>query len=180
MTDTITLRPAAPADAKPLAQLAHKAFVDAFAHYYRPEDLQQFLSEWKTPAVYTRAIADPDTAIQLAEVDGQLAAYCLLKRGYVMDDHPQPHPLRPVFLSQLYCAGAMARRGLGTVLMDWALEQARAWQADSLSLSVYSENLGAQRFYQRHGFVKVADTEFWVGRQRDEEYLYELRLAERD
>ncbi|MEO5707120.1 MAG: GNAT family N-acetyltransferase [Alteraurantiacibacter sp.] len=180
MTRTIALRAAVPSDAEPLAKLAHQAFVDAFAHYYRPEDLKQFLDEWKTPEVYARAITDPTTAIQLAEVDGQLAAYCLLKRSYVMDDHPQPHPQRPVFLSQLYCAGDMARRGLGGMLMDWALAQAREWQADSLSLSVYSENLGAQRFYQRRGFVKVADTEFWVGSQRDEEYLYELRLAEQD
>lgn len=172
----ITLRPAVAADAEPLARLAHQSFVDAFAHFYRPEDLQQFLDEWKTPAVYAAAIADPDTAIRLAEVDGKLAAYCLLKRGYVMDDHPYPRPARPVFLSQLYCAGEMTGHGLGKRLMDWALDQARAWQADSLSLSVYSENPGAQRFYQRYGFAKVADTEFWVGSQRDEEYLYELRL----
>ena len=172
----ITLRPAVAADAEPLARLAYAAFVDAFAHFYRPEDLQQFLDAWKTPAVYTAAIADPDTAIQLAEVDGQLAAYGLLKRGYVMDDHPHPLPQRPVFLSQLYCAGSMTGHGLGRRLMDWVLVQARAWQADSLSLSVYSENPGAQRFYQRYGFAKVADTEFWVGSQRDEEYLYELRL----
>lgn len=176
MSETITLRPAVAADTDALAALAHQSFVDAFAHYYRPEDLQQFLDEWKTPAVYARAIADPATAIQLAEVDGQLAAYCLLKRGYVMDDHPQPHPLRPVFLSQLYCAGNRTGLGLGARLMDWAMEQAREWQADSISLSVYSENLGAQKFYQRRGFAKVADTEFWVGSQRDEEYLYELRL----
>jgi ribosomal protein S18 acetylase RimI-like enzyme len=176
MSDAITLRPATPADVQPLAQLAHQAFVDAFAHYYRPEDLQQFLDEWKTPEVYARALADPAIAVQLAEVGGTPAAYCLLKRGTVMDDHPQPLPQRPVFLSQLYCAGAMAGRGLGGLLMDWAQAQARAWHADSLSLSVYSENVGAQRFYQRRGFVKVADTEFWVGSQRDEEYLYELKL----
>nr|WP_237438443.1 GNAT family N-acetyltransferase [Alteraurantiacibacter buctensis] len=156
--------------------MARQSFIDAFAHFYRPEDLQQFLDEWKTPEVYTRAIADPDTAIRLAEVDGELAAYALVKRGYVMDDHPHPRPQRPVFLSQLYCAGHLTGHGLGRQLMDWVLEQARDWQADSLSLSVYSENPGAQRFYQRYGFEKVADTEFWVGSQRDEEYLYELRL----
>ncbi len=176
MSAAITLRSAVAADAEPLAELAHDAFVDAFAHFYRPEDLQQFLGEWKTPKIYARAIADPATAIQLAEVDGSLAAYCLLKRGYVMDDHPAPLPQRPVFLSQLYCAGDRTGLGLGAMLMDWAMEQAREWQSDSLSLSVYSENPGAQRFYLRRGFVKVADTAFWVGSQRDEEYLYELKL----
>jgi diamine N-acetyltransferase len=156
--------------------LAYQSFVDAFATFYSQADLNAFLAEWKTPAVYARALADPNVAVMLAEVGGRMAAYCLLKRGSVMDDHPYPRPLRPVFLSQLYCLGSMTGLGLGAKLMDWALSQAREWQADSLSLSVWSQNLGAQRFYQRYGFAKVANTYFMVGQQRDEELLYELQM----
>lgn len=170
------LRPATPADAPALATFALHAFNAAFAHLYRPEDLAAFIRDWRTPEVYLQKIADPATRVQLAEIDGQLAAYCIVQRGVVLDDQPKPHPLRPVFLNQLYCAGGMSGRGLGAALMDWAISQAREWQADAMSLSVYSENFGAQRFYQRYGFVKVADTDFWVGQQRDAEFLLELRL----
>lgn len=170
------LRPAVPADAPALALFACDAFNAAFEHLYRLQDLVAFLSEYRTPERYLSYITKPDTRVQLAEIDGQLAAYCILVRGMVLDDHPAPLPLRPVFLNQLYCAGGMSGRGLGAALMDWAMTQARAWQADSISLSVYSENFGAQRFYQRYGFAKVADTDFWVGQQRDTEFLYELRL----
>jgi len=41
---------------------------------------------------------------------------------------------------------------------------------------VWSENPGAQRFYQRHGFAKIADIDFGVGSHRDDEVLYEKRL----
>jgi ribosomal protein S18 acetylase RimI-like enzyme len=41
---------------------------------------------------------------------------------------------------------------------------------------VFSENFGAQRFYQSRGFRHVADIAFWVGNQRDAEFLYELAL----
>jgi len=41
-------------------------------------------------------------------------------------------------------------------------------------LSVYSENYGAQRFYQRYGFAKIADITFRVGTQLDAEFLYQL------
>jgi ribosomal protein S18 acetylase RimI-like enzyme len=60
--------------------------------------------------------------------------------------------------------------------MEWALAQARVIEADAVQLSVYSENFGGQRFYQRYGFTKIADVGFWVGTQRDAEFLYELRL----
>lgn len=170
------LRPATPADAAALAEFARDAFNAAFAHLYRPEDLAAFIAEWRTPERYLGYITDPATRVQLAEVDGQLAAYCIVVRGVLLDDHPEPHPARPVFLNQLYCAGGMSGRGLGAALMDWAMAQAREWEADAVSLSVYSENFGAQRFYQRYGFAKVADTDFWVGQQRDAEFLFELRL----
>ena len=43
-------------------------------------------------------------------------------------------------------------------------------------LSVYSENFGAQRFYERYGFAKTADTTFKVGEQLVHEFLYEKPL----
>jgi len=172
----LVLRPPDPADAERLAKLARDAFDAAFAHLYRPEDLAAFHAEYKTPEKYLAAIANPAIRIQLAEVDGTLCAYCLIVLGEQFADHPDPKPSRPVMLSQLYCARETTGKGLGATLMDWAIAEARAWQADAMTLSVYSENFGAQRFYQRYGFRHVADIDFWVGNHRDDEYLYELIL----
>ena len=59
-----------------------------------------------------------------------------------------------------------------SALMDWALAEAGALGADEIQLSVWSGNTDAQRFYQRYGFARVADTHFWVGEQCDEEFLF--------
>ena len=173
---TIVLRPATAADVPTLAPFAADAFTAAFGHLYRPEDLSLFLGEWRTEKAYHDALADPAKRIQLAEIDGQLAAYALIVLGDGMDERPEPRPARPVFLSQLYCAAAATGQGLGAALMDWTIDEARAWRADALQLSVFSENFGAQRFYQRYGFEHVADIDFWVGNHRDDEFLYELKL----
>jgi ribosomal protein S18 acetylase RimI-like enzyme len=173
---TTALRPATDADVPVLAALAHDSFVAAFGHLYRPEDLALFLDEWRTEQAYRDALAVPAKRIQLAELDGRLAAYAVIVLGDGFEERPAPQPARPVMLSQLYCAAEATGHGLGAALMDWAIGEARAWQADALQLSVYSENFGAQRFYQRHGFAKVADIDFWVGNQRDDEFLYELKL----
>jgi ribosomal protein S18 acetylase RimI-like enzyme len=172
----LTLRPATPADVPELAKLASDAFVTAFGHLYKPEDLAVFLAEYRTPEKFRKHLADPPTLVQVVEEDGRLAAYCLIVRGHKFDEQGEPRPERPVFVSQLYCAPEMTGRGLGAALLDWAIAEARAWNADALQLSVFSENFGAQRFYQRYGFVKVADIDFWVGNHRDDEFLYELKL----
>ena len=40
-----------------------------------------------------------------------------------------------------------------------------------LWIGVWSENLGAQRLYARHGFAKVGTYEFVVGQTRDHEFI---------
>ena len=47
---------------------------------------------------------------------------------------------------------------------------ARAMACDAIQLSVWSGNLGAQRFYARHGFSKVGEHTFPVGRVVDLEF----------
>ena len=170
------LRPATLADVPVLAALARDSFVAAFGHLYEPEDLALFLGEWRTEKAYRNAMAVPAKRIQLAELDGRLAGYALIVLGDGFEERPPPHPARPVMLSQLYCAAEATGHGLGAALMDWAIGEARAWRADALQLSVFSENFGAQRFYQRRGFRHVADIDFWVGNHRDDEFLYELAL----
>ena len=84
---------------------------------------------------------------------------------------------RAIELKQLYLEPALLGGGIGKRLMDWALAEARDDGADEMQLSVWSGNDGAQRFYARYGFEKVADIEFWVGNQCDEEFLYARILA---
>jgi ribosomal protein S18 acetylase RimI-like enzyme len=170
------LRPATLTDAAALAIFAREAFNAAFGHLYKPEDLASFFAAARTEEKYRSDLSDPAKRVQLATADGEIAAYALIVLGEHFAERPQPQPERPVFLSQLYCSHTTTGQGIGTALMDWVIAEARGWGADALQLSVFSENFGAQRFYERHGFTKVADIDFWVGNHRDDEFLYELAL----
>lgn len=169
------LRAPVAADAPALAALGRDSFSAAFAHLYAPEDLATFLDEVHDEAAVARRIISPNRVYRLAEdADGALAGYCQL----VLRDSFEPvsTALRPITLSQLYCAGSATGSGLGAALMEWALAEARARGADEIRLSVWAGNHGAQRFYARYGFEHVADIGFWVGNQRDDEFLYARSL----
>jgi ribosomal protein S18 acetylase RimI-like enzyme len=170
------LRDALPEDAAALAGLGRTSFCAAFEHLYDPADLNAFLAEVYTPAAVAGEIADPAIMHQLAvdPASGALTGYIKLKYPGGYPGHSDA--LRPLTLGQLYTAPARTGEGIGAALMDWALAKARALGADAVQLSVWSENYGAQRFYQRYGFAKIADIDFYVGNTRDDEFLYELRL----
>lgn len=169
-------RPAEPADATTLADLGRRAFCAAFAHLYKPADLAAFLSGEHTPAKVAKEIADPGMLIRLAcDSDGTMLGFCKLVLQSALAEHSNAQA--PLELKQLYLDPARTGAGIGAALMDWTLGVARARGADEVQLSVWSGNAGAQRFYARYGFAKVADITFRVGEQIDEEFLFARPMA---
>lgn len=168
------LRAATPADIPALAALGRDSFVAKFAYLYRPEDLATFLEETHSEGAVAAELANPERRYCLAEQDGGLIGYA--KLGLACPHPTHARGRRAIEIKQFYTAPEMAGKGIGAALMDWALGQARSEGADEIQLSVWSENFGAQKFYARYGFEKIADITFRVGKQLDHEFLFSLRL----
>jgi ribosomal protein S18 acetylase RimI-like enzyme len=171
---TVLLRPPQANDIAALSALGRGSFTASFGHLYRPQDLSAFLEKSHAHEAIAAEMADPARHYCLAELDGALAGYCKLAIPSTLAHHDDA--LRPVEIKQLYAAPGLTGHGIGAKLMDWALGEARAHDADAIHLSVWSGNDGAQRFYARYGFFKLAEIDFWVGEQCDDEYLFALRL----
>lgn len=164
------LRPVCLSDVPALSAFGRKAFVAAFGHLYSDENLQPFLDKvYGYPAIRTD-IENPRRRIQLAIESQAIVGFCKIGLGCSWPDHARGE--RVFELMQLYADPARTGEGIGACLMDWALVTARANGADEIQLSVWQENLGAQAFYRRYGFERIADIEFWVTDHRDEEFLF--------
>lgn len=166
----LTLRPASPADIPALSRLATESFVAKFGQLYRPQDLAAFLAEAFTPCAIAAELANPQRLYRLAEVEGRLVGYCKLGLACGWPEHARGSNVLEI--KQLYTDPAMTGQGIGAMLMDWAIAEFAARGADEVQLSVFSENIGAQQFYQRYGFAKVADVTFRVGEHVDAEFLF--------
>jgi len=76
----------------------------------------------------------PGNEVRVASADGRIVGFVAATRESV---------------SQLYVHLDYQGRGLGTHLLEWAKERSDG----SLWLYTFESNAGAQRFYERHGFV---------------------------
>jgi ribosomal protein S18 acetylase RimI-like enzyme len=175
MPSAMILRPATQDDVPALAQFGSDTFCAAFSHLYRPEDLAHFLGQVYTEAAVREEVAGDQCIHQLACDGADLLGYVKLRYPSWYAEHSDARD--PIALCQLYTAPVRIGEGIGAALMEWALAEARQRGHDAIQLSVWAENFGAQRFYGRYGFAKIADIDFWVGQQRDDEFLYELRLG---
>ena len=166
----LILRGATTADIPALSRLATDSFVAKFGHMYRPEDLSAFLSESYAEPAIAAELANPDRLYRLAERDGALLAYCKLGLSCSFPEFARGSNV--LELKQLYALAQATGMGVGGALMDWAMSEFAAREADEVQISVFSGNVDAQRFYQRYGFEKVADVTFQVGAQIDAEFLF--------
>jgi ribosomal protein S18 acetylase RimI-like enzyme len=167
---TIIYRHGGPDDAAEIDRVFRTSFCDTFAHLYRRENLEAFLSKFTLDA-WTRELGDERFVFQLAEADGQVIGF--VKLG--PPELPVETERASIELRQLYVLHAWRGAGVARQLMDWALAEAKALGGEELYLTVYTENWRARRFYEKYGFVEVGPYKFMVGNQADEDII--LRLA---
>ena len=124
------LRPATPEDAPALATLGRESFRAAFAHLYRPEDLNAFLEEAYDQAVVAGEIADERYIHRLASDGTRLLGFVKMSApsGYA----EYSDAANPIALGQLYTDPAHTGEGIGAALMDWAMGEARTRGHDAI------------------------------------------------
>ena len=167
---SFAIRRAEPNDAATLSEICCRTFTDTFGHMYPAEDLQTFLQENYAIDACQRLLADTHYAVWLLEdangnaVGHAAAGPCGLPHADVKPGDGE--------LKRLYLVKEAQNGGWGARLFETALAWLERDGPRTLWISVFSENLGAQRFYRRWGFEKVAEYEFAVGRVRDHEFMF--------
>ncbi|MDI9238865.1 GNAT family N-acetyltransferase [Lysobacter sp. LF1] len=162
------LRRAVPADADALSALSTACFTQTFGHLYPPDDLATFLDEAYAVDAWASLLEDPDYATWVLETDGVAVGYatagaCTLPHADVAPGDGE--------LKRLYVLRAHQNGGWGGRLFEAAMQWLQRTGPRTLWIGVWSENFGAQRFYERHGFERVGAYDFVVGNVRDHEFI---------
>lgn len=164
----VVLRRATVDDAQALSELAARTFTETFGHLYPREDLDAFLSEAYDVERQRTILGHADYAVWLLEADGEPVGHAaagpcgLPHAGSTTGDGE---------IKRLYLLRAWQGTGHGARMMDVAMDWLLQAGPRTLWVGVWSENLGAQRFYGRYGFEKVGDYLFPVGETRDLEFI---------
>ncbi len=167
---TATIRRARADEAEALAALGAATFTATFGHLYSRSNLEKFLAKNHSPAAYRDVLADARSAVWIAENAGERTGYA------VAGPCTLPVPDMPPDcgeLARLYLVKEAQGTGLGRRLLDVALEFLRD-RYRCIYLSVYRDNVIAQRLYERAGFNKVFEYKYMVGDHADPEFIMEL------
>ena len=148
----MNLRRAAVADAAKLSLIGCATFIESFANDHDGDEVVRYLATNQSPGWYGRELANPVNAAWLVEE----AVGCPV--GYAMAIPaalPGTDRVTDFELKRLYILSKWHGRGWGAKLFQAAEDEARARGAKRLVLSVYVDNVPAQKFYAARGFETI-------------------------
>ncbi len=168
----VRLRKAELDDAAELSALARRTFPDACPPELPQAARQEFMDAYLQTANFVEYLSSERYGIWVAEVAGQMRAYCLVIYGLRPEDEEgvievaHHLPRGPVAeVSKFYADAAIRSTGITRALMAHAMgEVARAHpELKALWLGTNRTNLRAIRFYERCGWKVTGRRTFDVG-----------------
>ena len=145
-------------DASSLAAISFEVWMGTYIR----EGVNGFFADYAlnefTTVNFETLVSDPTEMIWVSENTNGIDGFLRLTTDKTTDVPECPN----VELSTLYVQNRHQGKGIGRTLLQRAITEGDLW------LMVNAENVGAVKFYQKHGFVKAGKTYFKI---QDQEYL---------
>jgi len=148
-----TLRPATVSDFTLIRSISERTWPSTYGHIISQEQID-FMLDWM--------YSDDSLAEQfanghqffIAHFNGEDIGFCSVSKG---EEGKQEHKL-----NKLYILPNIQKSGAGSLLLNKAVEIAKAAGSNSLYLQVNKHN-NAYEFYLKKGFVKESEFKFDIG-----------------
>ena len=175
---SVSIRRATPADAPALAVVAAATFALACPPGTTEANIALFIETSLSQQSFDGYLAKDSHRLWLAEDGDEPVAYAMAVHGEPTDPDIQAAVVeRPsVELSKIYVLESHHGSGVARQLLDEVLAEAVASSAHSVWLGVNQENIRANRFYEKQGFVLRGPRFFQVGDSTEADYVRELLL----
>ena len=172
---SVAVRVAGPQDAAALHEVAAITFGLACPPGTEQQEIDAFISEHLSEARFADYLGDGSRRLLLAEDGGRAVGYTMLVFGDPGDPAVAASVTgRPtVELSKVYLLPGLHGSGASSQLIAATMELARERGVASVWLGVNQQNLRANRFYEKSGFVRVGMKTFRVGSETHDDFVRE-------
>jgi diamine N-acetyltransferase len=157
MEATHSIRTAGPEDSARIAVLGAHVWVHTYAAAGVSEIIARYVLAAFTPEKILALVNDPGAVLLVAEAEGNLAGYIVMRFGSY-------HADVPVEIETLYIQDSFFGRGIGSALLTRARDIAEARTGNrTIWLIVNSQNEKAISFYHSRGMTQEGLAYFEIG-----------------
>ncbi|MFN8047249.1 MAG: GNAT family N-acetyltransferase [Ancrocorticia sp.] len=157
---SITIKPCTEADLDDLRKASIETFVETFGDQNTDEDINEYVRNSLSRAELRRQMREQESAFFFAVIDDDVAGYLKLNVGAAQTEQVGEDALE---VERIYALRRFKRQGLGTLMMERAMNEAANRGLNTVWLGVWEHNVAAQRFYERLGFSVFGSHVFTLG-----------------
>ncbi|NAS10910.1 GNAT family N-acetyltransferase [Poritiphilus flavus] len=156
-----------------LIQLSKKTFVDAFEHVNDPEDFKTYIDKAFSKEQLGAELKNPDSSFYFAYLEQDVVGYFKLNEEQAQTDIKKAEALE---VERIYVLQGFQGKRIGQWMMEEIKKIGISRKKSYLWLGVWEENVKAIDFYERHGFVKFGKHPYYIGKDRQMDWLMRFDL----
>ncbi|NNK60938.1 MAG: GNAT family N-acetyltransferase [Flavobacteriaceae bacterium] len=170
----ISLRRCNPNDLELLATISRDTFVHAFEAYNDPVDFKTYLDEaFNTESIKTQLL-NAYSHFYFIYLEDLLIGYFKLNVKTAQNERLHENSME---LERIYIKASHQNQGLGLQVLIEIFKIAKAAAIKVLWLGVWQENKNAVRFYERHGFKKFGTHPYFIGKDKQTDWLMKYEFS---
>lgn len=167
------IKPASLDDAPKLREVSEQTFIDTYAIYNTPENMEKHISTRFTLGQIQAELTDPSVQYLLLKKAGQLIGFTKLIKNHAPKELSSKNAIE---IERFYVDKAFHGQNLGKRLMQASLDWCKKASFETVWLGVWEENTRALRFYTKMGFEKIGEHVFVLGTEVQNDYVMALPL----
>lgn len=156
-------------DAPRVAQLGRETFLATFGHTDTPENMLAYVDEAFALPRIAAELENSESEFYFVLIDDLPVGYLKINTGGAQTE---PYGEDALEIQRLYLRHSVHGRGLGSALMNTALERGRALGKKKVWLGVADFNEPALRLYKKFGFKHIGEHYFTIGNSTDVDLIY--------
>ena len=161
-------------DLEVLTRISRQTFIDAFEKDNNPEDFKAYIDVAFSKEQIKTEILNPNSKFYLVLLDHKLVGYFKINEN---EAQAEPFGKDALELSRIYVLKPFQGKKLGGYILQEIISIAKSMKKTWLWLGVWQLNVNAVRFYERHGFAKFDTHSFYIGNDKQTDWLMRLDMV---
>jgi len=169
----LSLRQCRSTELDKLIEISRKTFVDAFETDNNPEDFRNYIDSAFKKDTLLAELENHDTTFYFVHQDKDLVGYLKLNEKDAQSDIKSEEGIE---LERIYVLQDFQGRRIGEWMLNEVKKIASSKKKGFLWLGVWENNQKAIRFYEKYGFSKFGTHPYYVGKDKQTDWLMRFDL----
>ena len=171
--EKIDIHKASISDINELQKISRDTFLETFAHSTSEENMRHYLENNFSKEQLSKEIEHEPSKFYFATLENAVIGY--LKINY-SGAQTELNDKKSLEVERIYIGKEYYGKGIGQLLLNFALQIAKQQQMDYVWLGVWEENHRAIQFYLKNGFITFDKHVFMLGEEVQNDFMMKLEL----